>query len=197
MSVEFIRGPNVYLREMTPSDLTNIHASLVDWSWFSYSVDETKNVMRPHLQNLRYLERPYKDNARYWESFVVCKVSDNSFVGFRTLKIDNKEGQIVFNAALPALRGQGLMNEAAKLLDAALFTELNCTSYTNKLDPQYITNLRAYHTLEGTELSQRSNRTLKLVKVTKDDYDTWAAANSSSIPSYNFSGGSYTPPQDR
>ncbi len=197
MSVEFIRGPNVYLREMTPSDLTNIHASLVDWSWFPYSVDETKNVMRPHLQNLRYLERPYKDNARYWESFAVCKVSDNSFVGFRTLKIDNKEGQIVFNAALPALRGQGLMNEAAKLLDAALFTELNCTSYTNKLDPEYITSLRPYHTLESTELSQRSNRTLKLVKVTKDDYDTWAAANSSSVPSYTFSGGSYTPPQDR
>lgn len=197
MSVEFIRGPNVYLREMVVNDLTNIHACLVDWSWFPFSVDETKNVMRPHLQNLRYLERPYKDNARYWESFAVCKVSDNSFVGFRTLKIDNKKAEIIFNAALPALRGQGLMNEAAKLLDAALFTELNCTSYTNSLDPQYITSLRPYHTLEGTELSQRSNRTLKLVKVTKDDYDTWAAANSSSVPSYTFSGGSYTPPQNR
>jgi len=116
MSVEFIRGPNVYLREMVVNDLTNIHACLVDWSWFPFSVDETKNVMRPHLQNLRYLERPYKDNARYWESFAVCKVSDNSFVGFRTLKIDNKKAEIIFNAALPALRGQGLMNEAAKLL---------------------------------------------------------------------------------
>ena len=197
MSVEFIRGPNVYLREMVVNDLTNIHACLVDWSWFPFSVDETKNIMRPHLQNLRYLERPYKDNARYWESFAVCKVSDNSFVGFRTLKIDNKKAEIIFNAALPALRGQGLMNEAAKLLDAALFTELNCTSYTNSLDPEYITSLRPYHTLESTELSQRSNRTLKLVKVTKDDYDTWAAANSSSVPSYTFSGGSYTPPQDR
>lgn len=197
MSVEFIRGPNVYLREMVVNDLTNIHACLVDWSWFPFSVDETKNIMRPHLQNLRYLERPYKDNARYWESFAVCKVSDNSFVGFRTLKIDNKKAEIIFNAALPALRGQGLMNEAAKLLDAALFTELNCTSYTNSLDPEYITSLRPYHTLEGTELSQRSNRTLKLVKVTKDDYDTWAAANSSSVPLYTFSGGSYTPPQNR
>lgn len=197
MSVEFIRGPNVYLREMTSSDLTNIHGCLVDWSWFPYSVDETKNVMRPHLQHLRYLERPYKDNLRYWESFVVCKVSDNSFVGFKTFTVDNKEVTIGFNAAPPALRGQGLMNEAAKLLDAALFTELNCPSYTDQLDPEYITNLRPYHTLEGTELSQRSNRTLKNVKTTKDDYDTWAAANSSSIPSYTFSGGSYTPPQDR
>ena len=84
-----------------------------------------------------------------------------------------------------------------ELLDVALFTELNCTSYTNSLDPQYITSLRPYHTLEGTELSQRSNRTLKLIKVVKADYDTWRAANSSSVPSYTFSGGSYTPPQNR
>ncbi len=197
MSVEFIRGPNVYLREMVASDLTNIKDCLVDWSWFPFSVDETKAVMKTHLLALRYLERPYKDNSRYFESFAICKVSDNSFVGFRSLKIENKEADIKFNAALPALRGQGLMDEAAKLLDAALFTELNCTSYTNSLDPQYISNLRPYHTLEGTQVSSRSNRTLKLVKVTKSDYDTWAAANSGSVPSYTFSGGSYTPPQSR
>ena len=146
MSVEFIRGPNVYLRETTAADLDNIKDTLVDWNWFPFSLDEIT---------------------------------------------------ITYNAALPALRGGGLMNEAAKLRDAALFTELNVASYTNRLDPSFITNLRPYHTLEGTELSQRSNRTLKLVKATKDDYDTWAAANSSSIPAYTFSGGSYTPPQDR
>ena len=42
MSVEFIRGPNVYLRETVVGDLTNIKDSLVDWNWFPYSLDETK-----------------------------------------------------------------------------------------------------------------------------------------------------------
>jgi len=198
MSVEFIKGPNVYLRETTAADLDNIKAALVDWNWFPYSLDQTKRVLKGALIQMRNIERPYKDTSHFTETFTICKVSDNSFVGFSQYLVRaGKEVTITFTAALPALRGAGLMDEAAKLRDAAIFTELSCASYTNKLDPSFIDTLRTYQTLEGTELSQRSNRTLKLVKAIKADYDTWRAANSSSVPSYTFSGGSYTPPQNR
>lgn len=198
MSVEFIRGPNVYLRETTAADLENIKNALVDWDWFPYSLDQTKRILKGGLIQMRNIERPYKDSSHFTETFTVCKVSDNSFVGFTQYLVRaGKEITISFTAALPGLRNQGLMNEAAKLIDAAIFTELSCTLSTDKHDPSFITSLRTYQTLEGTEISHRSNRTLKLVKTVKADYDTWRAANSSSVPSYTFSGGSYTPPQSR
>ena len=198
MSVEFIRGPNVYLRETTAADLDNIKDSLADWNWFPFSLDETKGFLKGSLISMRIIERPYKDTSHFTETFTICKVSDNSFVGFTQYLVRaGKEITITYNTALPALRGEGLMDEAAKLRDAALFTELGAASYTNRLDPSFITTLRTYQTLEGTELSQRSNRTLKLVKAVKADYTTWRAANASSVPSYTFSGGSYTPPHQR
>ena len=43
MSIEFTRGPNVYLRELVPADLENIKNSLVDWEQFPFSIDKTKN----------------------------------------------------------------------------------------------------------------------------------------------------------
>jgi len=198
MSVEFIRGPNVYLRETVVGDLTNIKDSLVDWNWFPYSLDETKGVLRGSLISMRSIERPYTNTSHFTETFTVCKVSDNSFVGITQYQVRaGKVVTITYNAALPALRGGDLMNEAAKLRDAALFTELSAASYINRLDPSFISTLRAYQTLEGTELSQRSNRTLKIVKAVKADYDTWRTENASSVPSYTFSGASYTPPQSR
>ena len=198
MSVEFIRGPTVYLRETVVGDLTNIKDSLADWNWFPYSLDETKGMLRGSLISMRTIERPYTDTSHFTETFTVCKVSDNSFVGFSQYQVRaGKEITIMYNAALPASRGGGFMNEATLLRDAAIFTELNCALYTNKLDPEFTSSLRAYQTLEGTALSTRSNRTLKLVKTIKSGYDTWRAANASSVPSYTFSGGSYTQPQSR
>ena len=198
MSVEFIRGPNVYLREAVATDLDNIKDSLVDWEWFPFSTDQTKTILRGALIQMRFIERPYKDTTQCKETFTVCKNSDNSFVGFMHYTV--MPGKLVtmkFNAALPALRGADLMNEAAKLLDAAIFTELQCASCDDRHDTDFISNLRAYQTLEGTQPSKRSVRTLKLVKTIKADYDTWAAANASSVPSYTFSGASYTPPHQR
>jgi hypothetical protein len=43
MSLEFIRGPNVYYRETTPSDLEDVKNALVDWEQFPLSLDRTKN----------------------------------------------------------------------------------------------------------------------------------------------------------
>ena len=198
MSAEFIRGPNVYLRETIATDLDNIKDSLADWDWFPLSTDQTKTILKGALIQMRNIERPYKDTSRFFESFTICKYSDNSFVGFTQYRVTpGKEVVISYNAGLPAVRGTGLLNEASLIRDAAIFSELECTFYTNKLDPQFTSSLRDYQTLEGTEVSSRSNRTLKLVKVTKSGYDTWRAANASSVPSYTFSGGSYTPPQDR
>lgn len=198
MSVEFIRGPNVYLRETTKDDLINIKDSLVDWDFFPFSEDRTKRFLKGALIQMRFIERPYEDTTQCKETFTICKNSDDSFVGFTHYTVmPGKLVTIKLNAALPALRELDLMNEAALIRDAAIFTELECASYSNILDPNYITNLRAYQTLEGTELSKRSNRTLKLVKTIKTDYDTWRAANASSVPSYTFSGGSYTPPHQR
>jgi hypothetical protein len=198
MSVEFIRGPNVYLRETVAGDLINIKDSLVDWDFNAYSEDRTKKLLRGLLIQMRLIERPYTNTTQCKETFTICKNSDNSFVGFTSYSVmPGKLVTIKFNAALPALRGGGLMNEAALIRDAAIFTELECTSYDNILDPSFITNLRGYQTLDSTQVSKRSNRTLKLVKTTKSQYDTWRAANSSSVPSYTFSGGSYTPPHQR
>lgn len=198
MSVEFIKGPNVYLRESTANDLTNIKEALVDWDFLPFSLERAKKVLKAGLIDMRYIERPYKDTSDFKETFTVCKNSDNSFVGFMQYRVSpGKLIKMQWNAALPALRNAGLMNEAAKLVDAALFTELSCTSCTDKHDANFITSRRAYQTLEGTELSKRSNRTLNLVKTVKADYDTWRSNNSSSVPTYTFSGGSYTRPQDR
>jgi len=198
MSVEFIKGPNVYLRETVAGDLINIKDCLVDWNQLPFSVDETKKVLKGALIQMRFIQRPYTDTSKFIETFTVCKVSDNSFIGFMQYKIkEGREVTLRWNACLPALRGQGLMNEASKLIDAAIFTELKCNIFHDKQDAPFITGARPYQTIVGTELSKRSNRTLNIIKAVKSDYDTWAAANSSSVPSYTFSGGSYTPPQDR
>ena len=128
----------------------------------------------------------------------MSKVSDDSFVGLTQYTVTlGKFVDIRLNAGLPSIRGSGLMNEAALLRDAAIFTELGCASYITKLDANFITNLRPYQTLESTDVSERVNRELRSVKVIKSDYDTWRAANSSSVPSYTFSGGSFTPPHQR
>jgi hypothetical protein len=198
MSVEFTRGPNIYLRETVAGDLDNIKDSLVDWDYNPLSIDQTKRLLKGALIQMRFIERPYEDTTQCKETFTVCKNSDNSFVGFVHYTVmPGKLVTIKFNAALPALRKVGLMNEAAKLIDAAIFTELQCASCDDKHDTDFISNLRAYQTLEGTQPSKRSVRTLKLVKTIKTDYDTWRAANASSVPSYTFSGGSYTPPHQR
>ena len=198
MSVEFIRGPNVYYRETIASDLENIKDALVDWEQFPLTLDRTKNYLKGLLYTLRYVQRPYEDSTQCREIFTICKVSDNSFVGLTQYTVSpGKVVDIRLNAGLPAIRGTGLMNEAALLRDAAIFTELGCASYTTKLDANFITNLRAYQTLESTDVSERVSRELRTVKVVKSDYDTWRAANSSSVPSYTFSGGSYTPPHQR
>jgi hypothetical protein len=89
------------------------------------------------------------------------------------------------------------MNEAALLRDAAILTELGCTSYTTKLDAKFIHNLRPYQTLESTDFSSRVDRDLRTVKVIKSDYDIWRANNSTSIPSYTYSGNDYVAPHLR
>ena len=198
MSVEFIRGPNVYLRETTAADLENIKEALTDWEAFPLSLDRTKNYLKGLLHTMRFIERPYTDTTHCREMFTVCKVSDNSFIGFTQYTVTPvKVAEIRVTASLPSVRGSGLMNEAALLRDAAMFTELGCTYYEAKLDIKYINTVRPYQTVEETKISTRTNHELRSVKAVKSDYDTWRAANSSSIPSYTFSGGSYTPPHLR
>ena len=75
MSVEFIRGPNVYLRETIATDLDNIKDSLADWDWFPLSTDQTKTILKGALIQMRNIERPYKDTSRFFESFTICKNS--------------------------------------------------------------------------------------------------------------------------
>lgn len=198
MSVEFIRGPNVYYRETVASDLENIKDALVDWEQFPLSIDRTKNYLKGLLFGLRYLERPYNNTRQYREILTACKVSDDSFIGLTQYNVyPGKIAEVRLIAGLLSIRGSGLMNEAALLRDAAIFTELGCTSYTSKLDANFIPNLRPYQTLVGTELSPRINRELRIVKVIKSDYDAWRTANPGSVPSYTFSGGTYTPPHLR
>jgi len=198
MSIEFTRGPNVYLRELVPADLENIKNSLVDWEQFPFSIDKTKNYLKGLLTTLRYIERPYTNDTQCREIFTICKNSDDSFVGFTQVSIfPGKIAEIKATASLTSLRGQGYMNEAALIRDAALFTELGCNSYTTKHDTAQIHSLRAYQTLTGTEFSSVRQKDLKLVEATLASWNTWKANNPSSIPSYTFSGGSYTPPHLR
>jgi hypothetical protein len=198
MSLEFIRGPNVYYRETIPSDLEDVKNALVDWEQFPLSLDRTKNYLKGLLFGLRYIERPYSDTIQCREILTACKVSDDSFIGVTQYTVyPGKIVDILLNAGLPSIRGTGLMNEAALLRDAAILTELGCTSYTTKLDAKFIPNLRPYQTLESTDFSSRVDRDLRTVKVIKSDYDIWRANNSTSIPSYTYSGNDYVAPHLR
>ena len=53
MSIEFTRGPNVYLRELVPADLENIKNSLVDWEQFPFSIDKTKNYLKRTVNDFK------------------------------------------------------------------------------------------------------------------------------------------------
>lgn len=195
MSVEFIRGPNVYLRETVPADLDNIKSSLVDWEQFPLSTDRTKNYLKGLLTTLRYIERPYTNTTECREIFTICKNSNDSFIGVTQVSIfPGKVAEVKLIACLPELRNQGYMNEASLIRDAAFFSELGCVSYTTKHDIAHIPSLRPYQTLTGTEFSAIRQKDLRLVQATLSSWNEWKSANASSIPSYTFSGGSYTPP---
>ena len=124
VSVEFIRGPNVYYRETIASDLENITA-LVDWEQFPLTLDRTKDYLKGLLYTLRYVQRPYEDYTQCREIFTICQVSDDSFVGLTQYTVSSgKVVDIRLNAGLPSIRGTGLMNEAALLRDAQYLQSL-------------------------------------------------------------------------
>jgi len=195
--MEFCRGPNVYLREAKISDLSTYVETLADWEVFPYSTEKVQTYMRGLFTSYRYVHRPYTDTSEFRELLTICKVSDDTPIGFNQFTVlTGKKVEVMHIAIHPSHRQLGYRNEATLMRDAIFFDDLEINSYTTWIDSEHLSP-RGYQTETDSRLSKRNNFTSKLYEATRDNWLTWKSSNSSTIPAYTYSGNSYTPPHLR
>lgn len=195
--MEFCRGPNVYLREAKVSDLQTYIETLADWEEFPYTAEKVQTFMRGLFAGYRHIHRPYTDTSEFRELLTICKVSDDTPVGFNQFTVlTGKKVEVKAMAIHPSHRRSGYRNEATLIRDAIFFDDLQINSYTAWIDSQYLSP-RGYQTEIESRLSNRNNLTSKLYETTRDRWLNWKSSNASSIPSYTYSGNDYVPPHLR
>lgn len=195
--MEFCRGPNVYLREAKPSDLSAYVDALSDWASMPYSTERVQTYMRGLFTSYRYIHRPYTDTSSFRELLTICRVSDNEPIGLNQFTLHpGKNIEVMHIAIRPSYRQFGYRNEVTLMRDAIFFDELNINSYTTWIDSQYLSP-RGYQTEIENRTSARNALTSRLYEATRADWLTWKETNSSSIPTYTYSGNNYIPPHLR
>lgn len=195
--MEFCRGPNVYLREAKVSDLQAYVETLADWDWLPYSAEKVQLYMRGLFSGYRYIHRPYTDTSEFRELLTICKVSDDTPVGLNEFVVHaGKKVEAKHIAIHPDHRRLGYRNEVTLMRDAVFFDELQVNSCNTWMDFEHLSP-RGYQTEIDTRISERNGQTSKLYEATRDRWLTWKSSNSSSIPSYTYSGNNYVPPHLR
>jgi len=197
MSIEFCRGPNVYLRETMPSDLQAIEDALSDWETFPLSTERVKVYLRGLFSSYKYIEKPYTDTSEFRELLSICRVSDDEVVGLTQFTIlTGRRAETMLMAIRPSFRQMGYREEASLLRDAILFDELGIVYKTLYLIDSRLSP-RGYQKALSTSISERTGLSTTLYETTKADWLSWKETNAATIPSYTYTGNGYLPPHLR
>jgi hypothetical protein len=197
MSTEFCRGPTIYLRETSPSDLVAFTEALSDWETFPLSTERVKTYMLGLFTSYRAIIRPYTNENSFRELVTICRVSDNEPIGLNQWTLlPNKHIEVNHIAIRPDYRGQGYRNEAVIIRDAIFYDVFQINSVKTMIDSPYLSP-KDYQTVTETATSNRNGRVRKSLHSTLESWNTWKANNSTSIPSYTYSGNDYVAPHLR
>ena len=197
MSVEFCRGPNIYLRETTPLDLPAIEDALSDWESMPISTERVKIYLRGLFSGYRFIERPYTDTSEFRELLSICRVSDDEVVGLNQFTIlTGRRAETVLMAIRPSFRQMGYRGEASLIRDAILFDELGIVYKTDNLIDSRVSP-RGYQKAVSTSISSRNNLSTTLYETTRESWLFWKEANAATIPPYTYTGNGYIPPHLR
>lgn len=192
-STEFIRGPNIYLREPLISDYPLYETMMKDFEVLEVSTLRIKHWFRSAINKLKFIYRPYDQESAWRELFTICKTSDDEIIGCSEWRLQgNFECKMGVTAFLPDYRGnQEYKNELVLLQDIAMFDHLNISKYTYRL------TLASYDymTFGEPEYEVDEGGMITPYEATIERWATWKSENA--LPSYTYNGNNFLKLQDR